>query len=215
MLSSKYAAYIRRKNMQSNTAGGGKALSTRHSRIAVFISIALGASVAVSGAEAQELTHRFINPSFGGNPFNSEHLLGIANIHRPEQPEAQTPIPTEEELLARQIQSRFNAQLQSQIIERIQSAQPGQSGSFELGNQRISFTRTLTETRITFLNTTTGESRLVVVPVNSSGAAIGASAGGASSPERALGALGTTPGAPLSGGLSTALLGSPLRASDK
>ena len=38
--------------------------------------------VSLNGAAAAgQLTYRPINPSFGGDPFNSAHLLGIANAN--------------------------------------------------------------------------------------------------------------------------------------
>ena len=46
--------------------------------------------VSLNGAAAAgQLTYRPINPSFGGDPFNSAHLLGIANANdRYKDPEA-------------------------------------------------------------------------------------------------------------------------------
>lgn len=44
-------------------------------------------SFAVPLASADELKFGFVNPSFGGNPFNSAHLLGTAqaqNTHKEE-----------------------------------------------------------------------------------------------------------------------------------
>ncbi|MGZ3259392.1 MAG: curli assembly protein CsgF, partial [Croceibacterium sp.] len=44
--------------------------------------IALGAAIlafAATPALAQDITYQPVDPSFGGNPFNSAHLLGIAN----------------------------------------------------------------------------------------------------------------------------------------
>ena len=181
--------------------------ATRLRRVATRGAIAAATLIvlaaAPSAANAQELVHRFINPSFGGNPFYSEHLLGIANIHRPEQAEEPAePLPTEEEQLVAQLQSSLNSQIQSQLLDRIRNAQPGQSGNFTLGDQQISFTRTATETRVTFLNTKTGETRVIVVPVagantGSLGSATALAAG--PSAEQALGALGTYPGGPLVG----------------
>jgi curli production assembly/transport component CsgF len=166
--------------------------------------LALGLAMIVTStglpgvANAQELTHRFLNPSFGGNPFYSDHLRSIADIHRPDEPKAPTtPAPTEEELLARQLQARFLSQLSSQIRDRIENARPGDTGQFDFGDQRISFTRTATETRITFVNTTTNETRTIVVPVAGSGSgafANSARSGAASqslSPEQVLGSGGS------------------------
>lgn len=118
-------------------------------------------------AAAQELSHRFINPSFGGNPFYSEHLLTIANIHRPEAPEEpEGPAPTEEELLVAQLRAQFLSQLTSEIRQRIFAAQPGDTGSFELGTQRISFVRRGDNIEITFLDTTTGVESRIVIPAS-------------------------------------------------
>jgi hypothetical protein len=102
--------------------------------------------------------------------------------------------------------------VQSQILDRIRNAQPGQSGNFTLGDQQISFTRTATETRVTFVNTKTGETRVIVVPVPNSGGAFGSTGtalAAGRSPEQALGALGTVPNGPLSGSQSSSLLGTP------
>lgn len=183
---------------------------------------------AAGPASAQELVHTFTNPSFGGNPFYSEHLLATANIHRPDEPEA--PVvepPTEEEALAAQLRTQFLSQLTGEIRRRIQTARPGDTGQFELGDQRISFVRTATETQITFLNTRTGETRRVVIPAGSTTDPFGATptqmaagqirvplipgqapaAGQRLSPEQALGAIGTTTGR-AGGGLSSGLLDS-------
>jgi curli production assembly/transport component CsgF len=169
-------------------------------------------TAAPSTAHAQELVHRFINPSFGGNPFYSDHLLGIANIHRPKEPkEPGEPVPTEEELLIRQLQSSLNSQAQSEILAAIRNARPGQSGDFTLGIQRISFTRTTTETRITFLNTETGATRQIVVPVvgGSNSLNAGTTLTKGQSAEQLLGSLGTVPNGPLSGSQQSSLLAPP------
>lgn len=157
--------------------------------------LAAAATLVATPASAQELVHRFINPSFGGNPFYSDHLFSIANLDRPDQPEEPAePVPTEEELIARQIRARFLSNLSSDIIQQIERSQPGQSGEFNFGNQRVSFTRTATETRITFTNTETGVTDTIVVPVRSGSSLFAATAPtpvaptAAASAERALGA---------------------------
>jgi curli production assembly/transport component CsgF len=181
---------------------------------AALVGAAFSSFLLVSEAGAQELTHRFINPSFGGNPFYSDHLLGTANIHRPDEPEEpEEPPISEEELLASNLRSRFLSQTQSQILDAIQNAQPGQSGEFTLGDQRISFTRTATETRVTFFNPRTNETRVVVIPVTSSGGsrfgfgapAVSATGRASASAEQALGSLGSTPARPPIGAMSPGL----------
>ncbi len=187
--------------------------SRAHTRIGALVGLLLASAAFAGEAHAQELTHRFINPSFGGNPFYSDHLLSIANIHRPREPEepAAEP-PTEEELIASQVRARLLSGLSSDILTRIESAQPGESGDFEFGDQRISFTRTRTETLVTFVNSRTGETRRVVIPVNNQTAPsfgslgvgtspLAAGSARASSAEQALGALGALPGSSLTSGL--------------
>lgn len=186
---------------------------------AAVLGSALALSIGASEAQAQELVHRFINPSFGGNPFYSEHLLGIAGIDRPEEPEepGEDP-PTEEELLTEQIRARLLSQLQGDILDRIEDAEPGESGEFEFGNQRISFTRTEAGTEVTFFSARTSETRRVFIPaaqslsslVSSSVASLSAANAAsatarASSPEQALGALGASPTSPV-GSSMTGLL---------
>lgn len=207
--------------MHSDTRFSRLSGSSARSRIAAFLALLLSSAAISGAAQAQELTHRFLNPSFGGNPFYSDHLLGIANIHRPDEPEEpREEPPSEEELIASQVRARLLSGLSSDILDRIENAQPGESGEFEFGDQRISFTRTATETRVTFVNNRTGETRRVVIPVNNQrgstfrvGASLsvpqqtlgtlGTVGSRASSAEQALGALGTAP----NGGLGNLLPG--------
>lgn len=74
--------------------------------IAAF-SLALTAS-----AYPSELSHQFINPSFGGNPGNSAHLLGLAGAQNQFEEEQDELTPLQE----------FNDRLQSSLLGRITSA---------------------------------------------------------------------------------------------
>lgn len=123
------------------------------------------ALAAIAGSsQAQELSFKFINPSFGGNPFYSDHLLGIATAQRPERP-AEDDGLSEGEQFARQIQSRILSALSSSIVEAITGSDPGSSGEFTVGDQTIFFERTLTEIRLTITDNVTGEITTIVVPV--------------------------------------------------
>lgn len=126
-------------------------------------SLLIAGLIAVSApAAAQDLVHTFKDPSFGGNPFNSEHLLAIAGFDRPEQ---RTEATSPEDLLASQLRAQLTSSLSSSILTTIQTAKPGDTGSFTVGSQIISFTRTATETTVTFTNTRTGEVSTLVIPV--------------------------------------------------
>jgi len=182
------------------------------------IAVAIVASIGSTAASAQELRQQFISPSFGGNPFNSDHLLAIANIHRPQAPAGATVGLSQQDLLVRQIQSRLLSALSSGLVEAVTGADPGTTGEFVIGDQRITFERTLTEIRLTFFNETTGETTEIVLPVfalTPAGMAGGASAG---SPEAAIsggssliGGIGTLAGVP--GGLTGTGSAGELRAS--
>lgn len=116
------------------------------------------------GAQAQELSFKFNNPSFGGNPFYSDHLLGVASAQRPERP-AEDEGLSEGEQFARQIQSRILSALSSSIVEAITGSDPGTSGEFTVGDQTIFFERSLTEIRLTITDNVTGEVTTIVLPV--------------------------------------------------
>lgn len=180
-------------------------------RAAAITVAGLALAAGAGAAGAQELRQQFINPSFGGNPFYSDHLIATANIHRPESPDVGTAGLSQQDLLVRQIQSRLLSALSSGLIEAVTGADPGTTGEFVIGDQRITFERTLTEIRLTFFNETTGETTEIVLPVISlDPAGTGSTTAVASnSPEAALGSLGiansggqlsiTTPGASLDG----------------
>lgn len=117
---------------------------------------------------AQELKFEFRNPSFGGNPFNSDHLLATATAQRPPQKSSGadgTGELTEAQLFARQIQSRLLSALSSSVVEAITGSDPGTSGEFTVGDQKISFERTLSEIRLSIFDNSTGETTDIVVPV--------------------------------------------------
>jgi curli production assembly/transport component CsgF len=183
---------------------GARPALRKSSRFWGVLGLLLGTSFVGAPAASQELTHRFINPSFGGNPFNSDHLLSIANIGRPKEPQApgEDP-PTEEDLIASQIRARLLSQLTGDILDRIEAAKPGETGEFVFGNQRVNFTKSATETRITFLNLTTGKSNELVVPVRKNTDPF---LNNVKSAEQSLGAIGASPGGPLAG---SSLLGPP------
>lgn len=133
----------------------------------VFVTAATACSLGmtpVTGVAAQELVHTFRDPAFGGNPFNGDYLLAIANLSRPKEPEEPADLPTDDELLASQIRAQLSSTLSLTVINAIRTAKVGQSGSFDVGDQTISYTRTVQGTRVTFTNTKTGESSEIFLP---------------------------------------------------
>lgn len=74
--------------------------------------------ISVTTASATELVYSPINPSFGGNPLNSSHLLGVANaINDYKAPLDDLGIEEQSDLerLAASLESRLISQLLSDV----------------------------------------------------------------------------------------------------
>jgi curli production assembly/transport component CsgF len=130
-------------------------------RNAIFAAIFV---VSSSSASAEDLVYQPINPSFGGNPFNSPHLLGVANAQNKFKDPASASRGTEADIFARQLQSRLLSALSSQIVEAIFGDDPQQQGTIQFGGQTIEFVRGLEEVTLTITNDETGEETTIVIP---------------------------------------------------
>ncbi|WP_238550554.1 curli assembly protein CsgF [Blastomonas sp. AAP53] len=117
-----------------------------------------------SPALAQDIVYQPINPSFGGNPFNSNHLLGVANAQNDFTNPASSSTNSQADIFARQLQSRLLSALSSQIVTAIFGDNPQESGTISFGGQTVNFIRSLTEVTITIINDDTGEETVIVVP---------------------------------------------------
>lgn len=128
------------------------------------ISFVLAVSFPVS-AMASDLIYSPINPSFGGNPFNSAHLLGVANsINKYKDPSATTSSDPAAQFL-RTLQSRLLSTLASQITEVIFGENAQESGLIKFGDQEISFVRGLDSVTLTISDMATGTVSQIVVPL--------------------------------------------------
>lgn len=121
-------------------------------------------------ADASELVHRFTNPSFGGNPFNSSHLLGVASaINDYDDPKSRNASAaaglTQGDLFARQLESRLLSGLANQVVDAIFGENPQNQGTVRFGDQVISFVRGLESIRLTIFNESSGQTTEVEVPV--------------------------------------------------
>ena len=117
-------------------------------------------------ALAQDMVYQPVDPTFGGNPFNSAHLLGVANAQNDyRDPRSTTSTGTSQaELFARQLQSRLLSALSSQIVEAIFGENPQESGTISFGGQTIDFSRSLDEVTLNIINDETGEVSKIVIP---------------------------------------------------
>ena len=129
----------------------------------ILVGSVLGAAVAMP-AQAQDIVYQPVDPSFGGNPFNSGHLLGIANAQNDYKDPKATTTNSQADLFARQLQSRLLSALSSQIVDAIFGENPQQSGTISFGGQTIDFSRGLDEVTLNITNDETGEVTTIVIP---------------------------------------------------
>ena len=113
---------------------------------------------------AQDLSYEPIDPSFGGNPFNSAHLLGVANAQNDYEDPNRAATNSQADIFARQLQSRLLSALSSQIVDAIFGDNPQERGTISFGGQTISFVRGLTEITLTITDNATGEVTTIVIP---------------------------------------------------
>ncbi len=125
------------------------------------------------GASAAPLVYTPINPSFGGNPLNSSHLMGLAGAQRTATAPAEdddgdggedpgsTPGSSDADLFIRQLQGRLLSALASQVTEAIFGEDPQPEGTIVFGDTTVHFENALEYIRLTITDPT-GETEIVV-----------------------------------------------------
>ena len=126
--------------------------------------VALGMGVVAQPVLAQDLVHQPISPTFGGNPFNSSHVLGIAGANN-DTSNPDNRSDDQGEIFARQLESRLLSALSSQIVDAIFGENPQEQGTVTFGGQTIEFFRTLDEVNLIIRDDNTGEETRIVVPL--------------------------------------------------
>lgn len=105
-------------------------------------------------AFAGPLVYSPINPSFGGDPLNSSHLLGLASAQRTataydadtgdgggDGGGGETPGSSDADLFVRQLQGRLMSALASQVTEAIFGQNPADQGTVVFGDTKVIFNR--------------------------------------------------------------------------
>ena len=128
-------------------------------------SLAAAAFAVAAPVAAQDVVYRPISPTFGGNPFNSNHVLGVANANNNTRDPRATTSNSQADIFARQLQSRLLSALSSQIVDAIFGENPQESGTISFGGQTIEFFRSLDEVTLIIRNDETGEETRIVVPL--------------------------------------------------
>jgi curli production assembly/transport component CsgF len=116
-------------------------------------------------AAAQDVSYTPLNPSFGGNPFNSSHLLGVATAQKPDKPRAATSESSQSELFLRQLQSRLLSSLAGQVTDSIFGDNPQDHGTVSFGNQIVSFQRGLATVVLTVVDLSAGSTTEIEIPI--------------------------------------------------
>lgn len=133
-------------------------------RSAAFV-LALGCIASASPAFAQDLVHEPISPTFGGNPFNSNHILGIANAQNKNTDPNAIDRNDQSSIFARQLESRLLSALSSQIVDAIFGDNPQEQGTITFGGQTIEFFRGLDSVTLIIRNDDTGEETRIEIPL--------------------------------------------------
>lgn len=128
-------------------------------------SLAAAVFVVATPVAAQDVVYRPISPTFGGNPFNSNHVLGVANANNNTRDPRATSTNSQADIFARQLQSRLLSALSSQIVDAIFGDNPQEQGTISFGGQTIEFFRSLDEVTLIIRNDQTGEETRIVVPL--------------------------------------------------
>ncbi|MDJ0979424.1 MAG: curli assembly protein CsgF [Erythrobacter sp.] len=126
---------------------------------------ALAAAMLCHPAYAQDLVHEPISPTFGGNPFNSTHILGIANAQNDTRDPRTQNEETQADAFARQLESRLLSALSTQVVDAIFGENPEDQGTISFGEQTIEFFRSLDEVTLIIRDEGTGEETRIVVPL--------------------------------------------------
>lgn len=130
-------------------------------------------------ASAQDLTFQFINPSFGGSPGNSAHLLGLANAQRTATARdaddgrggalgggtgADDGRDTRADLFVRQLEGRLLSALSAEVTQAIFGENQQDSGTVEFGDTTITFDRTPEAITLNIIDALDGTSTTITVP---------------------------------------------------
>jgi len=125
----------------------------------------LGGALCATPVMAQDLVHTPISPTFGGNPFNSNHILGIANAQNNTSDPDATDRNDQSSIFARQLESRLLSALSSQIVDAIFGENPQEQGTITFGGQTIEFFRSLDEVTLVIRDDDSGEETRIVIPL--------------------------------------------------
>lgn len=104
-----------------------------------IIFITLSSFLIYNNVLAAGKSFSFINPSFGGNQFNSAHLLGTADRQKPTPRSTQMEETSDAEFFKEQLTRRALSALTSNIIQQITSNSGAETGQYDLDGLIINY----------------------------------------------------------------------------
>lgn len=140
-----------------------KTIESLSTGLLAFAVLILGLTCLVKVTEAGELKYAPTNPSFGGNPFNSSHLLGTAEAQKDfEAPSRERP-PAEQ--FADDIQRSLFSAISREISDAILGEDARESGNFTVGDTRVDFQRKGDQVVVDVFDDKTGGQTTIELPV--------------------------------------------------
>jgi curli production assembly/transport component CsgF len=121
--------------------------------------------LALTAPAAADIVYKPVNPSFGGDSFNSSHLQGMAATQNQFKESSSSSQQSNSERFLSMLQSRLYSSLATQVSEAIfgENAQP--SGTITFDDQTISFVNDGTQITLTVLDSVTGQVTSIIIPV--------------------------------------------------
>lgn len=116
---------------------------------------------------ASELVFTFINPAFGGNPFNAQWLMDSAQIQNKfKEPLEEWKMPETDPIedFKKSLNRQILYKLSSKIIDSAFGEGGLESGHYDLGDYTIDISITLSGIRIVLTDIATGNQTIIEVP---------------------------------------------------
>lgn len=117
-----------------------------------------------SGPAMADMVYKPINPSFGGDPFNSSHLNNLATAQNLHKPKTTTTTQTASERFLSMLETRLYSSLASQVADAIFGDNAQQDGTVTFDDQQVHFVNTGTEIQLTITDFVSGQVTTISVP---------------------------------------------------
>jgi curli production assembly/transport component CsgF len=110
------------------------------------------------------MIYKPINPSFGGDSFNSSHLQGLAGSENQFKESASSAQQSTSERFISMLESRLYSSLASQVSDAIFGANAQQHGTITFDDQTITFDNNGTNITLTVVDSSSGQVTNIVIP---------------------------------------------------